>query len=138
MMVTERKHIPEIILGLLFLAEFINWITYVPPDNYSFHMSLLDFFQPIIVFLTSALTAFLLFNNPSVATKRLFIVVQIIVITIEVVFIAVIFSNIRGNFAGMVDQIALSLVLVLIFSRFVLIYRASKIQCDWADESLAP
>lgn len=137
-MVEDKKHIPEILVGILLLCEFVGWITYVPPDDYSFHMSMLDFFQPIIVFLTSALAAFLLFQNPSLATKRLFIVIQVAVIALEVVLVIVVSSNFRINFAGMLDQIAFSLLIVVIFSRLILIYRAIKIPSDWADESLAP
>lgn len=137
-MVEDKKHIPEILVGILLLTEFINWISFVPPDDYSFHMSPLDFFQPIIVFLTSALAAFLLFQNPSLARKRLFIVIQSAVIALDIFLVTVVSLNWRLNFAGMLDQIAISLLIVIIFSRFILIYRAIKIPSDLADESLAP
>jgi FtsH-binding integral membrane protein len=101
-------------------------------------MSPLDFFQPIIVFLTSALAAFLLFQNPSLARKRLFIVIQSAVIALDVLLVTVVSSNWRINFAGMLDQIAFSLLIVVIFSRLILIYRAHTITTDRDDESLAP
>jgi len=137
-MVEDKKHIPEILVGILLLTEFINWITFVPPDDYSFHMSPLDFFQPIIVFLTSALAAFLLLQDPSLARKRLFIVVQSAVIALDILLVTVVSSNLHINFAGMLDQIAFSLLIVVIFSRLILIYRAHTITTDRADESLAP
>jgi hypothetical protein len=137
-MVQDKKHIPEILVGILVLTEFINWISYVPPDDYSFHMSPLDFFQPIIVFLTSALAAFLLLQNPSLATKKLFITIQLAVIALDILLVTVVSLNFRLNFAGMLDQIAFSLLVVVMFSRLILIYRAMSIATDWADESLAP
>lgn len=122
-----KSRLISILTVIFVLTEFINWLAVEGPIDSAFHLSFLEFLQPLIIFVVSLVPALLISVSPTGARKGLFIFVQTFIIVVEVYVLLWTLFNASSLFVQIVDRFASIMFGLIFLLRFYMIYLVSKI-----------
>lgn len=122
-----KTRLITILTAIFVLTEIVNWAAVQGPLDSAFHLSFLEFLQPLIIFVVSLVPALLLFVSPTKARKSLFVFVQTSIIVTEIYILLWVALSASSMFIEILDRVTNVIFGLIFVMRLYMIYQVSKL-----------
>lgn len=112
---------------LFFISEIISWLSVEGPMGSIFHLSLLEFLQPLMTCIVSITTVILVFLSPTQRRKYLFILIQSLIIIFDICVLVWFSLYTSSKFVDLIDEFARAIFILIIFIRLYFILLVAKL-----------